>query len=183
MQGIIDRDFLLDISSNLLFADGVNSLTIRSLAREAKCSPQPIYSNFENIDEVKNNTLALIFKKLGSQLGEAVRNANDDKLWAFHMAMFKAMQQAPGLALTIVDNYDQIAYQIRKLNNQVIKMFDLERHEYGRRIILNDLLTKGWLLTSQQILNFKQLKLVQQLNKPAIERCVQQIMTTEFAFI
>ncbi|MCI1290268.1 MAG: TetR/AcrR family transcriptional regulator [Lactobacillus sp.] len=183
MQGTVDREFLLNISSNLLFSEGLNSLTIRTLAKEAKCSPQPIYSNFENIEEVKNNTLTMIFKDLGMKLGQALKTTETDKLWAFHVALFKSLLQAPGLALTIVSNYEQVAYQIRKTNNELIRDFNLKEQEYGRKIVLNDVLTKGWLLTSQQIHNFYQLKLTRQLTDAAIDNCVQQIMTTEFAFI
>lgn len=183
MQGTINREFLLNISSNLLFSEGLNSLTIRTLAKEAKCSPQPIYSNFENIEEVKDNTLAMIFQDLNSKLKQAVATTATDKLWTFHVALFKSLLKAPGLALTVVSNYEQVAYYIRKTNNELVSCFNLKQQEYGRKIILNDVLTRGWLLTSQQIHNFYQLKLTYQLTDAAIDRCVQQIMTTEFAFI
>lgn len=184
MQGTIDREVLLNASSNLLFSQGINSLTIQSLAKEANCSLQPIYSNFESIEEIKDHTLAFIFANLSSKLAQAIHTAEIDKLWAFHTALFKALLKAPGLAVTIASNYKQVAYLIRKNNNELIKSFNLGEQEFGRKIILNNVLTQGWLLTSQQIDNFYQLKLNNKLaNETVINHCVQQIMTIEFASI
>lgn len=65
----IDKNKILEGAYNLAVKDGIESLTARNIAKEVHCSTQPIYLEFDNMtdlrnqvvkkitDELKNNTL------------------------------------------------------------------------------------------------------------------------------
>lgn len=62
----IDKQRILDAAYKLAVRGGIESLTARNIARAVNCSTQPIYLEFENMQDLRNQVLARISDELKS---------------------------------------------------------------------------------------------------------------------
>lgn len=62
----IDKQRILDAAYNLAVRGGIESLTARNIAKAVNCSTQPIYLEFENMQDLRNQVLARISDELKS---------------------------------------------------------------------------------------------------------------------
>ncbi|MDK6868289.1 TetR/AcrR family transcriptional regulator [Lactobacillus paragasseri] len=62
----IDKQRILDAAYKLAVRGGIESLTARNIAKAVNCSTQPIYLEFENMQDLRNQVLARIFDELKS---------------------------------------------------------------------------------------------------------------------
>lgn len=58
----ITKDMILTAALKLLKQDGFEAVTIKGLAKELKCSTQPIYLSFTGMDELRNELIPLAIK-------------------------------------------------------------------------------------------------------------------------
>ncbi|MDR2465008.1 MAG: TetR/AcrR family transcriptional regulator [Streptococcaceae bacterium] len=64
----IQREQIIDVSMQIILNHGLKSLTARRIALEMKCSTQPIYLEFKNMDELKETIFSDVFKKLEEEI-------------------------------------------------------------------------------------------------------------------
>lgn len=62
----IDKQRILDAAYKLAVRGGIESLTARNVAKAVNCSTQPIYLEFENMQDLRNQVLAKISDELKS---------------------------------------------------------------------------------------------------------------------
>lgn len=62
----IDKQRILDAAYKLAIRGGIESLTARNIAKAVNCSTQPIYLEFENMQDLRNQVLARISDELKS---------------------------------------------------------------------------------------------------------------------
>lgn len=62
----IDKQRILDAAYKLAVRGGIESLTARNIAKAVNCSTQPIYLEFENMQDLGNQVLARISDELKS---------------------------------------------------------------------------------------------------------------------
>lgn len=62
----IDKQRILDAAYKLAVRGGIESLTARNIAKAVNCSTQPIYLEFENMQDLRNQVLAKISDELKS---------------------------------------------------------------------------------------------------------------------
>ena len=62
----IDKQSILDAAYKLAVRGGIESLTARNIAKAVNCSTQPIYLEFENMQDLRNQVLARISDELKS---------------------------------------------------------------------------------------------------------------------
>lgn len=62
----IDKQRILDAAYKLAVRGGIESLTARNIAKVVNCSTQPIYLEFENMQDLRNQVLARISDELKS---------------------------------------------------------------------------------------------------------------------
>ena len=62
----IDKQRILDAAYKLAVRGGIESLTARNVAKVVNCSTQPIYLEFENMQDLRNQVLAKISDELKS---------------------------------------------------------------------------------------------------------------------
>ena len=62
----IDKQRILDAAYKLAVRGGIESLTARNIAKAVNCSTQPIYLEFENMYDLRNQVLARISDELKS---------------------------------------------------------------------------------------------------------------------
>ena len=62
----IDKQRILDAAYKLAVRGGIKSLTARNIAKAVNCSTQPIYLEFKNMQDLRNQVLARISDELKS---------------------------------------------------------------------------------------------------------------------
>lgn len=62
----IDKQRIIDAAYKLAVRGGIESLTARNIAKAVNCSTQPIYLEFENMQDLRNQVLARISDELKS---------------------------------------------------------------------------------------------------------------------
>ncbi len=62
----IDKQRILDAAYKLAVRSGIESLTARNIAKAVNCSTQPIYLEFKNMQDLRNQVLARISDELKS---------------------------------------------------------------------------------------------------------------------
>ncbi|APT18638.1 TetR family transcriptional regulator [Amylolactobacillus amylotrophicus DSM 20534] len=66
----IFKQQILDVAYKMAIENGVDSLTARKVAEAADCSTQPIYLEFKNMNDLRQQVLAMIQDKLQSKVFE-----------------------------------------------------------------------------------------------------------------
>lgn len=95
----IDKQRILDAAYKLAVRGGIESLTARNIAKAVKCSTQPIYLEFENMQDLRNQVLAKISDELKSNTlqqnftGESLIDLDLSYLYFAkeHIDLFRAM--------------------------------------------------------------------------------------------
>ncbi|QLL68892.1 TetR family transcriptional regulator [Lactobacillus johnsonii] len=95
----IDKQRILDAAYKLAVRGGIESLTARNIAKAVNCSTQPIYLEFKNMQDLRNQVLARISDKLKSNTlqqnftGEPLIDLDLSYLYFAkeHVDLFKAM--------------------------------------------------------------------------------------------
>lgn len=59
----ITKDMILNAALKLLRQHGFEAITIKELAKELKCSTQPVYLSFTGMDELRNELIPLSVKE------------------------------------------------------------------------------------------------------------------------
>lgn len=95
----IDKQRILDAAYKLAVRGGIESLTARNIAKAVNCSTQPIYLEFENMQDLRNQVLARISDELKSNTlqqnftGEPLIDLDLSYLYFVkeHVDLFRAM--------------------------------------------------------------------------------------------
>lgn len=95
----IDKQRILDAAYKLAVRGGIESLTARNIAKAVNCSTQPIYLEFENMQDLRNQVLARISDELKSNTlqqnftGEPLIDLDHSYLYFAkeHVDLFRAM--------------------------------------------------------------------------------------------
>ncbi len=73
----IMKEHILKAAENLLKREGIDSLTARNVANELDCSTQPIYNEFKNMEQLKQEVIAGTEEFFTNKLSAtAIENAN-----------------------------------------------------------------------------------------------------------
>ena len=57
------KEMIVDAGLNVIFEQDFKHLTARAIANELGCSPQPIYLQFENMDDLKDAIVAKLWQR------------------------------------------------------------------------------------------------------------------------
>lgn len=95
----IDKQRILDAAYKLAVRGGIESLTARNIAKAVNCSTQPIYLEFKNMQDLRNQVLARISDELKSNTlqqnftGEPLTDLDLSYLYFAkeHVDLFRAM--------------------------------------------------------------------------------------------
>lgn len=70
----ITKDMIVDAALEIFRAEGFDAVTSRRVAFKLGCSTQPIYFEYKNMDELKND----IVKKVVGQLNEIFSSVSNE---------------------------------------------------------------------------------------------------------
>ena len=90
----ITKDMILQAALKLLKEQGFEAVNIKGLARELKCSTQPVYLSFTGMEELREELIPLAVKELEERLKE---NSQDGSVHLYDMEYIRFAQKEPKL--------------------------------------------------------------------------------------
>ena len=163
----IDKQRILDAAYKLAVRGGIESLTARNIAKAVNCSTQPIYLEFENMQDLRNQVLARISDEVKSNTlqqnftGEPLIDLDLSYLYFAkeHVDLFRAMLVDGKFGnQMIVDTL--MGLGIEKFKQQ----FDAEQYSYER---LKHIIVANWIaatglatLLINKMANFTQAQMI-----------------------
>ena len=70
------KESVMEAAFKIVKEEGIAQLNARRIAKELNCSVQPIFSNFENMDDLKKN----LYQKIINEFYDFVTKKIDDKI-------------------------------------------------------------------------------------------------------
>lgn len=71
----VQKEDIIKVALDILKNEDMKSINARRIAKELNCSVQPIYHNFENMEELKN----ILFKKIYEMYQEYMRDGAEEE--------------------------------------------------------------------------------------------------------
>lgn len=180
----IEKQRILDAAYKLAVRGGIESLTARNIAKAVKCSTQPIYLEFENMQDLRNQVLAKISDELKSNTlqqnftGEPLIDLDLSYLYFAkeHIDLFRAMFVDGKFGnQMIVDTL--MGLGVEKFKQQ----FDAEQFSEER---LNHIVISNWIaatglatLLINKMANFSQAQMVSVLKAQIHEAMLNDRLT------
>lgn len=129
----ITKDMIVDAALEIFRAEGFDAVTSRRVAFKLGCSTQPIYFEYKNMDELKND----IVKKVVGQLNEIFSSVSnegkedpDEFVYrSFGLSFLKFVQADPFVFRQIYIVDGKIGRQIDNLRMPII--LDILENKYG----------------------------------------------------
>lgn len=129
----ITKDMIVDAALEIFRAEGFDAVTSRRVAFKLGCSTQPIYFEYKNMDELKND----IVKKVVGQLNEifsSVSNEGKEEpdefvYHSFGLSFLKFVQADPFVFRQIYIVDGKIGRQVDNLRMPII--LDILENKYG----------------------------------------------------
>lgn len=129
----ITKDMIVDAALEIFRAEGFDAVTSRRVAFKLGCSTQPIYFEYKNMDELKND----IVKKVVGQLNEIFSSiSNEGKeepdefvYRSFGLSFLKFVQADPFVFRQIYIVDGKIGRQVDNLRMPII--LDILENKYG----------------------------------------------------
>ncbi len=121
------RDQIIESAFNLVREKGMDALSARSLAAELGCSPQPIFSEFQNMDEVRSEvkkaSVELYYSYILGKGADSdafrrtdyIRFAKDEpKLFSLMFMQPRGEYTLKGILLNMFNNMDDLINAVHK---------------------------------------------------------------------
>ena len=129
----ITKDMIVDAALEIFRAEGFDAVTSRRVAFKLGCSTQPIYFEYKNMDELKND----IVKKVVGQLNEIFSSVSnegkeepDEFVYrSFGLSFLKFVQADPFVFRQIYIVDGNIGRQVDNLRMPII--LDILENKYG----------------------------------------------------
>lgn len=129
----ITKDMIVDAALEIFRAEGFDAVTSRRVAFKLGCSTQPIYFEYKNMDELKND----IVKKVVGQLNEIFSSVSnegkedpDEFVYrSFGLSFLKFVQADPFVFRQIYIMDGKIGRQVDNLRMPII--LDILENKYG----------------------------------------------------
>ena len=93
----ISKDQIVDAALEMVRGDGKLTLNARSLASALGCSTQPIFSNFENMETLRESVMARAYKSYFSFIERELAAEKYPPYKAFGMAYIRFAKEEKGL--------------------------------------------------------------------------------------
>ena len=145
----ITKEEIIDTSINLIRTVGEEHVNARSIANALGCSTQPIFSNFESMEDLNEQIIFSAYKLYLGYIESELKQEKYPPYKAYGMAyihfakeekeLFKLlfMCDREGKELTHTEDFDQLVEMIMKANGitkEAATLFHLEMWTYGHGI-------------------------------------------------
>lgn len=125
----ITKDMILDAALEIFRAEGFEAVTSRRIALRLGCSTQPIYFEYKNMDELKDDIIKKVVVQLNEVFNSVAGDSEEFVYRSFGLSFLKFVQTDPFVfrQLYIIDG--KIGRQVDELRMPVI--LDILENKYG----------------------------------------------------
>ena len=125
----ITKDMIVDAALEIFRAEGFESVTSRRIALRLGCSTQPIYFEYKNMDELKDDIIKKVVEQL-DELFSSVSGDSDEFVYrSFGLSFLKFVQADPFVFRQIYIVDGKIGRQVDNLRMPII--LDILENKYG----------------------------------------------------
>ena len=139
----ITKNMIVDAALEIFRAEGFESVTSRRIALRLGCSTQPIYFEYKNMDELKDDIIKKVVEQL-DELFSSVSGDSDEFVYrSFGLSFLKFVQTDPFVFRQIYIVEGKIGKQVDDL--RMPKVLDILENKYGYKketaIAINNMAT------------------------------------------
>lgn len=125
----ITKNMIVDVALEIFRAEGFESVTSRRIALRLGCSTQPIYFEYKNMDELKDDIIKKVVEQL-DELFSSVSGDSDEFVYrSFGLSFLKFVQTDPFVFRQIYIVEGKIGKQVDDL--RMPKVLDILENKYG----------------------------------------------------
>lgn len=125
----ITKNMIVDAALEIFRAEGFESVTSRRIALRLGCSTQPIYFEYKNMDELKDDIIKKVVEQL-DELFSSVSGDSDEFFYrSFGLSFLKFVQTDPFVFRQIYIVEGKIGKQVDDL--RMPKVLDILENKYG----------------------------------------------------
>lgn len=125
----ITKDMIVDAALEIFRAEGFDAVTSRRVAFKLGCSTQPIYFEYKNMDELKDDIIKKVVEQL-DELFSSVSGDSDEFVYrSFGLSFLKFVQTDPFVFRQIYIVEGKIGKQVDDL--RMPKVLDILENKYG----------------------------------------------------
>lgn len=129
----ITKDMIVDAALEIFRAEGFDAVTSRRVAFKLGCSTQPIYFEYKNMDELKNDIVKKVvgqFNEIFSSVSNEGKEEPDEFVYrSFGLSFLKFVQADPFVFRQIYIVDGKIGRQVDNLRMPII--LDILENKYG----------------------------------------------------
>ena len=129
----ISKEDIINKAVNIARCENFNSINARRLAKELGCSVQPIFSNFKNMEELKNVVLSKICELFYETITK-VEDSNISKYKQVGLNYIKFAKAEPNMFKLIFLGNNKCPMEeefVNEKNNYYLKVYDLIENDTG----------------------------------------------------
>lgn len=125
----ITKNMIVDAALEIFRAEGFDAVTSRRIALRLGCSTQPIYFEYKNMDELKDDIIKKVVEQL-DELFSSVSGDSDEFVYrSFGLSFLKFVQADPFVFRQIYIVDGKIGRQVDNLRMPII--LDILENKYG----------------------------------------------------
>lgn len=125
----ITKNMIVDAALEIFRAEGFEAVTSRRIALRLGCSTQPIYFEYKNMDELKDDIVKKIIEQLDLLFSSVVGNSDEFVYRSYGLAFLKFVQTDPFVFRQIYIVDGKIGRQVDDL--WMPKGIDILENKYG----------------------------------------------------
>lgn len=130
----IHKSDILEVTYEIIRKDGIHEVNARRIAKELHCSVQPVFSNFHNMEELKNEAIYMIYQRF---IGE-ILSCDDSKQLYKNMGCnyIRFAQNEPKLFATLFSSQTDLTFQsfvddifpdLKQIETGILEIVDIDR--------------------------------------------------------
>ncbi len=125
----ITKNMIVDAALEIFRAEGFEAVTSRRIALRLGCSTQPIYFEYKNMDELKDDIIKKVVEQLDELFSSVVGDSEEFVYRSFGLSFLKFVQTDPFVFRQIYIIDGKIGKQVDDL--RMPKVLDILENKYG----------------------------------------------------
>lgn len=112
----IKKEDIIQATFEIVRKEGIEAVNARRIAKELHCSVQPIFSNFSNMDDLKDKVILLAFDKYVEYITSKTDSQNQYK--SIGINLIKLAKEEPNLFKLLFMHESNLSYSHFMMDNQ-----------------------------------------------------------------
>ena len=124
------KEMIVDAGLNVIFEQDFKHLTARAIANELGCSPQPIYLQFENMDDLKDAIVAKLWQRCHNYM-ELKHKKDSRKMINYPLSFIRYALKKPNWYQSC---FQDMSGNLKEINEKLKTYFMTEIFEFERNL-------------------------------------------------